>query len=393
MPRHLSSLRRGAAAVALSLIPALGVGLPSDAVTAGDADRVAPDRVVGRWVTFRTNDSGAPPAPRHSRQCERRLGPVLGPQPLIELEADLYSFRTSRRSGLVTDETARRVAPGYLCTSAPDPTQAPETDVQTSTSSEGYAQLNLPELGLIRARGVCELIPSPAQPGALFFNCRLSLLKDPARGIVGGLVTSNSVLNPGQVPGNGTGSIWTAYVERRGLPADQAPPLATEPVPGRLAGDVTGQRVTFLSARARTADAADQQCAGVAERVRLTRSQARLGSSVIPARDRGRRVGLLDVCAPAGVGQTFQATATLRSAGPDGRVDISSEGTCRTRGRPGHLVRACTLVLAPDAVNGVQGGLITTIGPIGSPRAGIVPRRSAVTAAMLPLTLGSDARS
>lgn len=375
MSSRTGRLARLACVLLLGLTPA-AAGLGGGPATGAAAS--AGRGVEGRWVSFRTTESDREPTTTHTSACREHLGPLLGNAVPVQLEADLFSFTTARRSGVVRDETARRVGRGYLCTSGPDP-----ADTDDPGTLAGYAVVRLPGVGRVEATGGCELVPEPSQPGTGFFNCRLTLLPDADQGVVGGFVTSSSVLNPAQVPGNATGSIWTAYVERTAWPTTR-PDSPT--VPGQVPGDVTGSRVTFVSTRGHPRSLDQVGCTGRAERVRLHRAQARLRTSVFPVRQRGARVGRLDLCAPGTTGGTLAVTAVVRVTGPLGdRVTLPAEGTCRTPDPHGSRVRTCTLEVVPDLVAGVQGGFVTTIGPAGGHLAG---RRPVVTVALLPVAAG-----
>ncbi|MBB6629540.1 hypothetical protein H5V45_19605 [Nocardioides sp. KIGAM211] len=387
---ELHRRRRGPLAVltlvvGVALGPALTTGVPSYAASAAGTTTSSPaaaPRAEGRWVSFRTTESDREPTAAHTAACREHLGPVLGQAVPIQLEADLFSFTTGRRDAVVRDETARRVGRGYLCTSGPDP-----ADTADPGTNAGYAVVRLPGVGRVEALGGCELIPEPSQPGTAFFNCRLRLLPDPAHGVVGGFVTSNSVLNPAQVPGNATGSIWTAYVERTAWPTSRH---RSPHVPGLVAGDVSGARVTFASTRGHPRPVTDASCTGTAERVRLTRVQSRLRTSLFPVRQRGHRAGVLRLCAPAGSIGTFETTGTVRVTGPLGDpVTLPVSGTCRTPSPHGSDVRACTLEVTPDPTAGVQGGFVTTIGP-DRPASRVTGHRPVVTVALLPVAAGQQ---
>lgn len=361
----------------LLLLGGVLVAVPSG-YAAAPMQAASHPKAEGRWVSFRTTESDREPTSAHTEACRQNLGPALGDAAPIQLEADLFSFTTRRRSSVVHDETARRVGSGYLCVSGPDPTAS-----EAAGTAAGYAEVRLPGVGLSKAEGGCELVPAATQPGAGFFNCRMRILPDSDRGIVGGFVTSNSVLNPAGVPGNATGSIWTAYVKRTSWPTT-APRAAR--VPGLVPGDVSGARVTFVSARGRPEPARTATCAGVYERVRLSRAQARLRTSAFPVRQPGLRVGVLWLCSPTDPAGAFATTGSVRVTGPLGdRVTLSAAGICRTPRPHGGAVRVCTLQLAPDPAIGVQGGFVTTVAPV---RAGSVTgRRPIVTAALLPMAV------
>jgi hypothetical protein len=126
----------------------------------------------------------------------------------LELDAELFSFAVDPANGLVDDTRDHlvRVGPGFLCL-------APSPD-GLRLDSYGFAVLEGLAAPLeLEFAGPCDLAPVPAQPGAAFFNCKLDVLPDLTRGILGGFATSNSIVNPKNlVPGNPTGSVWTVYV-------------------------------------------------------------------------------------------------------------------------------------------------------------------------------------
>lgn len=160
----------------------------------------------GRYFMFRTLDTGNAPTAEQTARCHEHLGPVESAAIITELDAELYSVAVDPQTARVVNEQAQKIGVGYICGAAPlnDPTVGLAFDAYAYATIAGFPELEL--------QGPCSLQPVVAQPGALLLNCRLEIIAAPEHGIAGGSATSNSTINPVGVPGNPTGSVWTAYV-------------------------------------------------------------------------------------------------------------------------------------------------------------------------------------
>lgn len=312
------------------------------------------DRAPADYYVFRTLDTGEEPTAEQDRRCDEHFGAAAAAA-VVRLNAFLYSFEVAPRSGLLTDQIAEGLGPGFIC-GAPTP--------GSTDPFEAFAFTGLPGLGEGDAAGRCAIQPVLAQPGNSYFNCRLGLIADRAIGLRGGLVTSNSIVNPGElVPGAPTGSVWTArpVVARdapKPPPVDRTPPGAVEDPPG----------ISFRVARS----AAERrlpagECEAPADRVgrdiRLRSTRVGIETGRVPDRYRGEPIGSVRLClgAPAPGGR--RASAIVRIGRRGERTTVTASGTCSSR-RPSHNPRSaqqgCGLNVDPDAGAAINGGLLTS---------------------------------
>ncbi len=155
---------------------------------------------------FRTLDTGNAPTADQTARCHAHIGPLESAATITELVAELHSIEADPQTARVVNEQVSKIGDGYICGAVPlnDPTAGLAFDAYANATVAGFPEMEL--------TGPCSLQPVVAQPGALLLNCRLEIIADPAQGIAGGFATSNSTINPLGVPGNPTGSVWTAYV-------------------------------------------------------------------------------------------------------------------------------------------------------------------------------------
>ncbi|GGO72648.1 hypothetical protein [Nocardioides deserti] len=362
----------------LALLPTSALAPPVSA----DPQSVGSGDVVGRSFAFRTLEVDRTPRPADSAACREHAGTRGGFVPM-ELDARLFSVATSEQDGRVVDETRRRVGTGYLCVQLPDPMSVP---AEQSAGGSAYARLRLPTAGRVEAKGWCAVAPALAQPGNAHLACRLSVLRDRRTGVVRGALATNTILNPVGTPLQPAGSLWTAYVETR-ADVEPRPAPASAPVSGTVAGDALGARAAYVLARGRRiADPPSSRCFGSPHETALHRVTTRGRTGVVPSGS-GRRVGLLVSCV-ASFEVNGMLTAFLRVVGPTGeRVELETEGRCVDRGRPtAVLQRVCELRVLPAPQAGVQGGLVTTLGPALAPVGEIGPGdRPLVAVSLVPL--------
>jgi len=141
-----------------------------------------------------------PRYPADMAVCEAANFPVLN----VVLGASVWSLQTNVARGEVMDDSVR-----FLGTA---------TGCGMMTSTEPYTprqpfliQFDLGD-GTYLAKGECDIVSVtvPVQ-GLMLVGCALRLVQMPA-GVVGGFATSSSVFNPYDIPGFGTGSVWTLHV-------------------------------------------------------------------------------------------------------------------------------------------------------------------------------------
>lgn len=369
-----------ASAVASSTAIALALAVPL-AGPAGAGQSAGAGDTRGRSFVLRTVEGDDGPRPADAAACRERAG-ARGALVPLELGSRLFSVTTSEADGRVVDETRRRLGSGYLCVLAPDPRAAVD---EQGAGGAAYARLHLPTVGRVEAEGWCAFVPAPAQVGAVHLACRLELLPDRRTGVVRGALATNTLLAPvGDL--QPSGSLWTAYVETR-AGTEPRPAPAAPLVPGTLAGSGLGPRATYVVARGRRiADPPPSRCAGTPHESSLHRVATRGRTGSVPTGS-GRRVGLLVSCTG-----NFEAngllTAVLRVTGPSGdRVELQAEGRCVDRGRPtAALQRTCELRVLPAPQAGVQGGLVTTLGPALAPVGEVGPGdRPLVAVSLVPL--------
>lgn len=354
-------------ALAIAIVAALVVAPPALADRAESPDLDGP----GRYYVFRTLDSGQAPTAEQEARCDEHFGP-LAPLAAIRLNALLFSFRTDAATGALTDQTARVLGPGFICggpgIAGPDVFSA-------------YAYVQLPGIGAPDSSGSCTIGPSQLGLGPLLLGCRLILPAQPEIGLLGGIATSNSVLNPGNaIPGAPTGSVWSAYVIRK----PGSPPVAAGPVPDQslVEEDIPG--VEFYVARS-VRDRASGSSAGCiagtdsARTAQLRSVQPRVRSALIPKRAKLRAIGRLTLCFRDPDSGRTRALVNLRGDGA-GPTVVRAAGQCRsleTAAGPNLRQQTCTLPLSADPAAGIRGGMLTGSGLVGSgPRA--LPRNSAV---------------
>lgn len=361
----------------------LGLALAAPLLPTGADAAPVPRAPRLTTVVFRTVETDRTPRAADTEACADRLGPA-GAAP-VELVADLFAMR-SDADGVVADETAARVGNGYLCLVAPDPVDAVNEE---SAGGSAYARVRLRGVGTVTAQGFCTLLPAPASPGTLFSNCRLTVDPDRARGLLGGVVSSNSVLNPAGVPGVPTGSVWSATVSTARALRDVPGPA----VAGTTTSGDPGGEFFVLGQGRHSDDDSGYPCLGTRHATDLARVRAAPGTvRVRPVRAAAPSIGVLRTCSTTfDVNDISQVNGQLSVTGPNGQpVALLLQGRCHATGDPRQLRRLiCALLVAPDPAAGIQGGVVTTLGaadvPVSEAGAGDEPL---VTVALIPTALG-----
>jgi hypothetical protein len=146
--------------------------------------------------------------PPDTRVCER--APFMQPfAPNVLLGASLRSIQTRGSDGMVIDDGSRQIGTATAC--------AWITTLAPGSTAPFYVELivdgkNYP------AGGTCTVMSNTIPVSALYLvGCSLSIRPNPEEGLLGGVVTSNSVFNRFSIPGFETGSVWTMhlYTEER----------------------------------------------------------------------------------------------------------------------------------------------------------------------------------
>ncbi len=301
----------------------------------------------GSYYVFRTRDTTQPATDEQNAKCKSYFGSIRYGTVITKLNAALYSPTVDQSTGRVTDQTAAPLGPGFICS-------APALNLDGIL--ESFAYTALPGMGTVYASGPCS--PEPVFPalGALSASCRLKPKADPAVGVTGGLITSNSVVNelPEVSPSAPTGSVWTAYVTGTPQPSSDPPGVVNPPE------DAPG--LTFFIARAAQASTSTstRKCgvpALFARTTTLSSVQPDPGTSKLPS-ESGPAIGSLLVCYTAPLIGAFVATAKASLTGPHGPLSIDMVGRCANVSTSAGNAQSCSL----KATSGVKGGLITSNG-------------------------------
>ncbi len=127
---------------------------------------------------------GAAPTNEQNTRCNTYFG-ARALTTIKRLNALLVAFNADPASGRLTDQTANLLGPGFIC-AAP----------KLSTSEvDAYAYSSLPGPGLVEATGPCGLEPVAVNGSPLILNCALGVKPIPSKNVLGGLITSNSLVN------------------------------------------------------------------------------------------------------------------------------------------------------------------------------------------------------
>ncbi len=147
------------------------------------------------YVFVSEEDPAAPPDPA---VCA--LAPFMTS---AKLGASLYSIKTSRKDGRVT-ERRKKIGRATACLGLTN-LLFPQGLVQNF-----FVRFDLPQ-GAYTASGTCSVTSnSVPQPFIILAGCALRLASSPPGGL-GGVATSSSVLNPLRRPAFSTGSTWTLH--------------------------------------------------------------------------------------------------------------------------------------------------------------------------------------
>jgi hypothetical protein len=356
-----SARSRGAALALIALLGALACTLVlGTAGRSGTAAAATPQHPVA-YYTFRTRDTGSAATNEQNTRCNNYFG-LRALTTITRLNALLFAFNADPASGRLTDQTANLLGPGFICA---------VPNLLSSDLVDAYAYSSLPGPGLVEATGPCDIQPVAVSSNPLILNCALGVKPIPAKNVLGGLITSNSLVNVLDRSGNApTGSVWTAQivgnVANTGGGGGTVPPGIKPETPG----------LDFYSTRTRderdvdptSVDCTATGLAGPAIAVRtagLAVAQPDATSGKVPNAS-GPAVGKLTVCYVRAItgGYRAFALAELKAAGKT--IKVTARGDCRTTSTAagaGLRGQACALTVRKGAV---QAGLITSNGLIDS---------------------------
>lgn len=311
------------------------------------------------YYTFRTRDTGAPATNEQNSRCNNYFG-VRALTTLTRLNALLFAYNADPASGRLTDQTANLLGPGFICA---------VPNLLSSDLVDAYAYSSLPGPGLVEATGPCDLQPVAVNGNPLILSCALGVKPIAAKNVLGGLITSNSLVNVLDRSGNApTGSVWTAQivgdVQNSGGGTGTVPPNIKPETPG----------LDFYTVRTRdeqTSSPAGFDCtvtglAGPAIAVRtanLAVAQPDATSGRVPDAS-GPSVGKLTICYVRAISGGYRAfgLAELKAAGRT--IKVTARGDCRTLGTaagPDLRGQACALSVRKGEVTA---GLVTSNGLI-----------------------------
>ena len=120
------------------------------------------------------------------------------------LGASVWSLQTNAARGVVMNEAVKLVGTATGCGSLTNP--GPFAPKQWFS-----IKFDLDD-GTYVASGTCDITSNDVPTrGLMLAGCALKLVRMP-EGVLGGIATSASVFNPANLPGFGTGSVWTLHL-------------------------------------------------------------------------------------------------------------------------------------------------------------------------------------
>lgn len=348
-----------AMAIALTLAVA-GAIAPGPARAAAPPAALAPAD-AGTYYVFRTRDTGKKATADQDRRCNKVFG-VRALTTITRLNALLFSFNANPGTGRLENQTANLLGPGFLC--------GVPSNGRKGNDVDAYAYSSLPGPGLVEGTGSCGIAPVAVANFPIVLNCALQVKKDAGRGITGGLITSNSLVNTlNRSASAPTGSVWTAQVigstSNSGGSPGAIPPGIKPETPG----------LDFFVARTRDEvqleDSTECRRAGLAAKplavrqANLAVAQPDLDSGHVPDVP-GATVARMTVCYAfvSNVGYKAFAIADLKTTA--GTFPVRADGDCRnvsTAAGAAFRAQACALTVKSGPA---KGGLITSNGLVES---------------------------
>ncbi len=356
--RHALTALSAVVALTLAIIGAASPG--ADAAAPAAQVALAPAD-AGTYYVFRTRDTGKAATAEQNNRCNKQFG-LRALTTVTRLNALLFSFEANPGTGRLQNQTANLLGPGFIC--------GVPSNGKRGNDVDAYAYSSLPGPGLVEATGPCGIAPVAVANFPIVLNCALQVKKNEAKGITGGLITSNSLVNTiNRTASAPTGSVWTAHVigsaSNTGGGTGTVPPSIKPETPG----------LDFFVTRTRdeveTADSPECHRAGLAARplavrqVNLAVAQPDLDSGRVPDVP-GATVAKMTVCYAyvSNVGYKAFAIADLKTA--LGTFPVRANGDCRNVSTAaGAMFRgqACSLAVVGGPA---KGGLITSNGLIES---------------------------
>ena len=201
--RHVFAVLAVLVALALALAGAYSPGDANAAAAKASSAALAPAD-AGTYYVFRTRDTGRSATSEQDNRCNRHFG-VRALATITRLNALLFSFDANPATGRLENQTANLLGPGFIC--------AVPSNGQRGNDVDAYAYSSLPGPGLVEATGPCGIAPVAVKDFPIVLNCALQVRRNLTKGIEGGLITSNSLVNTlNRSAAAPTGSVWTAHV-------------------------------------------------------------------------------------------------------------------------------------------------------------------------------------
>ncbi|MDQ8044152.1 MAG: hypothetical protein AAGC46_06135 [Solirubrobacteraceae bacterium] len=274
---------------------------------------------------------------------------------LTRLDAMFFQFTSNASTGRIEDQTTKALGPGYLC-------GVPGTK---GNDIDAYAYGKL-AVGTVDASGGCRISPQVLANVPVITSCLLTAKPQPAQGIDGALITSNSIVNlldkNGAAP---TGSVWTAQVF-----GHTKNPVDTGAVkPAGIQPETPGLDFFVVRTRNETTPSTSPDCAraGVSGTPLAIRT-ADLAAAQPDATGKvpepsGPSAGKLTVCYAYVSNKGYRAFAIADLHTASKTFSVRSVGDCKvSTTAAGADVRGLTCAL--DVKSGAKGGLVTSNGLI-----------------------------
>lgn len=355
--RHLPTLLAAVLALALAIVGGASPGHAAAADPVGSPPALTPEQ-AGTYYAFRTRDTGANATNEQNTRCNKHFG-LRSLTTITRLNALLFSYEANAGTGRLENQTANLLGPGFIC-AVPGAAQG---DV------DAYAYSALPGTGLVEANGPCSISQVVVSGLPFILNCALAVRKDAAKGVVGGMITSNSLVNVlNRSASAPTGSVWTAHV----IGSATNPGGEPGPVPPGLGAETPG--LDFFVTRTRDEaqlETSPTECkragmTGTPLAVRQTNlavAQPDLESGHVPDVP-GATVAKMTVCYAFVGNRGYKAFAIADLKTNLGTFPVKANGLCRTvPTAAGSAFRgqACSLTVNSGPA---KGGLITSNGLI-----------------------------
>ena len=132
---------------------------------------------------------------------------ALGLPSNVVLGASVWSVQTRASRGDVINEEVKFLGTAVGCGVMTSP-------VPFTPDQKFLIKFDLAD-GTYVAQGTCDIVSiTVPTTGLMLAGCALKIVSAP-EGVLGGLATSASIFNPMNIPGFGTGSVWTLHLYTR----------------------------------------------------------------------------------------------------------------------------------------------------------------------------------